>query len=254
MEQRIREQREAARERQRRSRQRLREDERQATRDRSRLRMQQRRMNMSQEERELHLQIVRNRDQESRNDMNEVERQQFLGNRRNRDHERGNNYMEHQIHYTGAMDARCKFCGALRFQREQLNCGHNGKVSLLPLQEYPEDLRLLFDVDDEHNDSAEICDVMWYTTAPPTTAVPLHHCCTTAPPLYHYCSTTAPLLQHHCTTTAPPLHHTRSSQWWSVEAVPACREVCSEEINKFSKKTEFLGNFILEESRPDAAR
>ncbi|KAF2356757.1 hypothetical protein FHG87_012486 [Trinorchestia longiramus] len=53
--------------------------------------------------------------------------------------------MEHQIHYTGAMDVRCQFCGALRFQREQLNCCHNGKVSLPPLQEYPENLRLLFD-------------------------------------------------------------------------------------------------------------
>ncbi|KAF2368175.1 hypothetical protein FHG87_001061 [Trinorchestia longiramus] len=67
--------------------------------------------------------------------------------------------MEHQIHYTGAMDVRCQFCGALRFQREQLNCCHNGKVSLPPLQEYPENLRLLFDADDgrqhddhEHND------------------------------------------------------------------------------------------------------
>ncbi|KAF2349196.1 hypothetical protein FHG87_020047 [Trinorchestia longiramus] len=55
--------------------------------------------------------------------------------------------MEHQIHYTGAMDVRCQFCGALRFQREQLNCGHNGKVSLPPLQEYLENLRLLFDAD-----------------------------------------------------------------------------------------------------------
>ncbi|KAF2363467.1 hypothetical protein FHG87_005777 [Trinorchestia longiramus] len=55
--------------------------------------------------------------------------------------------MEHQIHYTGAMDVRCQFSGALRFQREQLNCCHNGKFSLLPLQEYPENLRLLFDAD-----------------------------------------------------------------------------------------------------------
>ncbi|KAF2347263.1 hypothetical protein FHG87_021981 [Trinorchestia longiramus] len=47
---------------------------------------------------------------------------------------------------TGAMDVRCQFCGALRFQREQLNC-HNGKVSLPPLQEYPANLRLLFDAD-----------------------------------------------------------------------------------------------------------
>ncbi|KAF2355228.1 hypothetical protein FHG87_014016 [Trinorchestia longiramus] len=53
--------------------------------------------------------------------------------------------MEHQIHYTGAMDVRCQFCGALRFQIEQLNCCHNGKVSLPPLQEYPKNLRLLFD-------------------------------------------------------------------------------------------------------------
>ncbi|KAF2356352.1 hypothetical protein FHG87_012894 [Trinorchestia longiramus] len=154
MEQRIREQRKAARERQRGSRQRLREDEMQATRDRSRLRMQQRRMNMSHEERELHLQIMRNRDQENRNDMNDVERQQFLENRRNRDHERrNNNNMEHQIHYTGAIDVRCQFCGALRFQREQLNCCHDGKVSLPPLQENPGNLRLLFDAD-----GAEVID------------------------------------------------------------------------------------------------
>ncbi|KAF2355516.1 hypothetical protein FHG87_013728 [Trinorchestia longiramus] len=55
--------------------------------------------------------------------------------------------MKHQIHYTGAMDVRCQFCGALRFQRERLNCCHNGKISLPPLQEYPENLRLLFDAD-----------------------------------------------------------------------------------------------------------
>ncbi|KAF2365903.1 hypothetical protein FHG87_003346 [Trinorchestia longiramus] len=55
--------------------------------------------------------------------------------------------MEHQIYYTGAMDVRCQFCGALRFQREQLNCCHNEKVSILPLQEYPRNLRLLFDAD-----------------------------------------------------------------------------------------------------------
>ncbi|KAF2365059.1 hypothetical protein FHG87_004187 [Trinorchestia longiramus] len=45
------------------------------------------------------------------------------------------------------MDVRCQFCGASRFQREQLNCCHNGKVSLPPLQEYPKKLRLLFDAD-----------------------------------------------------------------------------------------------------------
>ncbi|KAF2357645.1 hypothetical protein FHG87_011603 [Trinorchestia longiramus] len=55
--------------------------------------------------------------------------------------------MEHHIHYTGAMDVRCQFRGALKFQREQLNCCHNGKVSLHPLQEYPENLRLLVDAD-----------------------------------------------------------------------------------------------------------
>ncbi|KAF2356513.1 hypothetical protein FHG87_012733 [Trinorchestia longiramus] len=55
--------------------------------------------------------------------------------------------MEHQIHYTAAMDVRCQFCGTLRFQRERLNCCHNGKVSLPPLQENPENLRLLFDAD-----------------------------------------------------------------------------------------------------------
>ncbi|KAF2363180.1 hypothetical protein FHG87_006062 [Trinorchestia longiramus] len=55
--------------------------------------------------------------------------------------------MKRQIHYTGAMDVRCQFYGALIFQRKQLNCCHNGKFSLLPLQEYPENLRLLFDAD-----------------------------------------------------------------------------------------------------------
>ncbi|KAF2344844.1 hypothetical protein FHG87_024402 [Trinorchestia longiramus] len=53
--------------------------------------------------------------------------------------------MEHQIHYTGVMDVRCQFCGAFRFQGEQLNWCHNEKVSLSPLQEYPENSRLLFD-------------------------------------------------------------------------------------------------------------
>ncbi|KAF2351238.1 hypothetical protein FHG87_018010 [Trinorchestia longiramus] len=79
-------------------------------------RYQERRNNMN-EERQQFLENLRNRDQERRNEMNEVERQQFLGNRRNRYNERRNdNNMEHQIHYTGAMDIRCKFCGALRFK------------------------------------------------------------------------------------------------------------------------------------------
>ncbi|KAF2347329.1 hypothetical protein FHG87_021916 [Trinorchestia longiramus] len=70
--------------------------------------------------------------------------------------------MEHKIHYTGSMDVRYPssdyaykvkiYTGqaiggnVLRFQREQLNC-HHGKGLLPPLQEYPENLRLLFDVD-----------------------------------------------------------------------------------------------------------
>ena len=45
------------------------------------------------------------------------------------------------------MDVQYQYCGALRFEREQLNCCHNGKVSLPPLQEYPEILRLLFYAD-----------------------------------------------------------------------------------------------------------
>ena len=62
-------------------------------------------------------------------------------------HHRNAANVEHQIYYIGAMDVRCQYCGALRFEREQLNCCHNGKVSLPPLQEYPEILRLLFYAD-----------------------------------------------------------------------------------------------------------
>ena len=130
-----------------------------------------RRNNMNEMEREHFLENMRNRDHERRNNMNEMEREQFLENMRNRDQERRNNMnqqerqhhlenvrnrvqhhrnavnIEHQIYYIGSLDVRCQFCGALRFQREQLNCCHNGKVSLPPLQDYPEDLRLLFDAD-----------------------------------------------------------------------------------------------------------
>ena len=117
MEERWRQQREAeraaARERQRNRRLNLREDERQAIRIRNRLRMQLQMGNMDVQERQQHLE----------------------------------NEHEIPVYYIGRMDVRCRFCGALRFQREQLNCCHNGKVSLPPLQEYPENLRLLFDAD-----------------------------------------------------------------------------------------------------------
>ena len=133
----------------------------QVIRDRNRLRMQQRRNNMRQMERDFYLQNLRNIDHERRNNMNDRERQQFLHNRRNRDQARRNNMnqqerqqhlenvrnrvqhhrnavsFENQTYYIGALNVRCQFCGALRFQREQLNCCHNGKVSLPSLQEYP---------------------------------------------------------------------------------------------------------------------
>jgi len=35
----------------------------------------------------------------------------------------------------------CQYCQALRFPNESLNCGHNVKVSLPPLEEYPTHLR-----------------------------------------------------------------------------------------------------------------
>ncbi|KAF2345554.1 hypothetical protein FHG87_023690 [Trinorchestia longiramus] len=86
--------------------------------------------------------------------------------------------MEHQIHYTGAMDVRCQFCGALRFQREQLNCCHNGKVLLPPLQEYPENLRLLFDADGAEG-SNFLCYIICCHTTFPSDAT---QCCHTTLP------------------------------------------------------------------------
>ena len=147
------------------------EAERQQFLENMRNRNNERRNNMNDMERQQFLENMRNRDHERRNNMNEMEREQFLENMRNRDQERRNNMnqqerqhhlenvrnrvqhhrnavnIEHQIYYIGSLDVRCQFCGALRFQREQLNCCHNGKVSLPPLQEYPENLRLLFDAD-----------------------------------------------------------------------------------------------------------
>ena len=82
------------------------------------------------------------------NNMKQQKRQQHLENIRNRvQYHRNAGNIEHQIYYIGALDVRCQFCGALRFQRELLNCCHNGKFSLTPLQENPQNLRLLFDAD-----------------------------------------------------------------------------------------------------------
>ncbi|CAI9720157.1 transcription factor Ken-like isoform X2 [Octopus vulgaris] len=91
MEERISQQRAAARERQRRRRQRLSTEERQAVRDRIRERMQKIRSNMNQEERELYLQNRRNRDRERRNNMDQHERELYLQNKRDKDQERRNN-------------------------------------------------------------------------------------------------------------------------------------------------------------------
>ena len=77
-----------------------------------------RRNNMNEMEREQFLENMRNRDQERRNNMNQQERQHHLQNVRNRvQHHRNAVNIEHQIYYTGAMNVRCQFCGALRFQR-----------------------------------------------------------------------------------------------------------------------------------------
>ncbi|XP_076067744.1 uncharacterized protein LOC143040549 [Oratosquilla oratoria] len=90
MEERVRQQREAARERQRRRRERLGAQERQIIRDRNRERMQALRKNMNNQEREKHLENMRNRDLQRRNAMNEEERRQYLENMRNRDLQRRN--------------------------------------------------------------------------------------------------------------------------------------------------------------------
>eukprot|EP00106_Octopus_bimaculoides_P014787 XP_014782229.1 PREDICTED: uncharacterized protein LOC106877738 isoform X2 [Octopus bimaculoides] len=91
MEERISQQRAAARERQRRRRQRLSSEERQAVRERIRERMQKMRSNMNEEERELYLQNRRNRDRERRSNMDQDERELYLQNKRNKDQERRNN-------------------------------------------------------------------------------------------------------------------------------------------------------------------
>jgi hypothetical protein len=44
----------------------------------------------------------------------------------------------------GGLTEVCQFCQALRFQNETLNCCHNGKVSLQPLQPVPNELHNLF--------------------------------------------------------------------------------------------------------------
>ena len=46
--------------------------------------------------------------------------------------------------YVGEMNVICRHCQALRFPRESLNCCHNGKVSLPPLQEHPVIFRQFF--------------------------------------------------------------------------------------------------------------
>ena len=44
----------------------------------------------------------------------------------------------------GLMNKNCRFCGALRFIKENSNCCQNGKVSLPPLPQYSRQLETLF--------------------------------------------------------------------------------------------------------------
>ena len=46
--------------------------------------------------------------------------------------------------YVGPMTDTCPHCHALRFCNEKYNCCHNGKVALLPLNPYPQELKHLF--------------------------------------------------------------------------------------------------------------
>ena len=49
-----------------------------------------------------------------------------------------------QLQYVGQMNILCPHCNALKFPNENLfKCCHNGKVSLKPLKDYPDELRNL---------------------------------------------------------------------------------------------------------------
>ena len=80
---------------------------------------------MNTEVREVYVQNMRNRAQKRRNVRNEDRPLRF---------------------HTGNMNVICRYCGALRFSREILNCCHNGKVLLIALQEYPGNLPQLFNI------------------------------------------------------------------------------------------------------------
>lgn len=51
----------------------------------------------------------------------------------------------------GKMDVTCGFCGAHRFEKEKLNCCHNGKVMLPPLPDYPMEFKELLTSNSEQS-------------------------------------------------------------------------------------------------------
>lgn len=129
------------------------EEERKLHNTQARERMPTRRGAMDEEERQSQRSINRQQMRVRRNDMSEEERLMNLENRRNRNKIRRNNADGVQLinpdrFYIGPMNTSCEHCQALRFQGEPLNCCHNGKVSLEPLQEYPVILRKLFEGND----------------------------------------------------------------------------------------------------------
>ncbi|XP_014781602.1 uncharacterized protein LOC106877253 [Octopus bimaculoides] len=103
---------------------------------------------MKQEEKDLYLQNGRNRDEERRNNMNPEEREAYLQNMRNRVQQQRNAIKEDQTlgFHIGDMNVICRYCGALRFSREILNCCHKGKVLIPALEENPGNLKQLFDI------------------------------------------------------------------------------------------------------------
>ena len=109
--------------------------------------MQALRNNMNNQDKENHIENLRNRDLQKRNCMNQDQRGQYLENMRNRVRQHRYNVNEGRPlrYYIGEMNIVCHHCQALRFSSEPLNCCHNGKVSLPPLNEYPAILRQLFD-------------------------------------------------------------------------------------------------------------
>ena len=105
-----------------------------------RLRQRQSHLEQSVEQKEIRRTSNRQRQRQRRlqltNEQREMERTLKREIQRLRRHSVSNQNTD-TCYYVGKMNELCQYCLSLRFPNEKLNCCYNGKVSLLPLSDYP---------------------------------------------------------------------------------------------------------------------